>query len=113
MDVLSDLANLLITLKRAGVSLRAAGPTELRASPASALTPDLRARIKAHKPRILTWLRTGDLVADMPAPSATRDATTSNVPCASTGLSTAPFRSPVPRPAISKSASPSAFSSDA
>jgi len=55
-------AALLAELTRHGIELKAWG-NRLRYRPRSAMTPDLAARVKAHKPELLKLLAAGDSVA--------------------------------------------------
>lgn len=65
-------AELLFDLDRLGVRLEAAGE-QLRFHPRSALTPDLLARLKAHKADVLALLRSAPEVLPI-LPGAAHDA---------------------------------------
>lgn len=64
-------SDLLLDLGRLGIRLEADGK-RLRYFPRSAVTPDLLARLKAHKPELLELLRT-DATAPPTAPGSTFD----------------------------------------
>lgn len=57
------LSQLLTELARLGIRLKADGE-RLRYAPKSALPPELAKRLREHKPAVLAYLRTGEIVLD-------------------------------------------------
>lgn len=57
------LPQLLTELARLGIRLHAEGE-RLRYAPRSALSSELVERMKAHKPALLAYLRTGEIILD-------------------------------------------------
>lgn len=57
------LPQLLAELARLGVRLEADGE-RLRYAPRAALTPELAERLREHKPAVLAYLRSGQIVLD-------------------------------------------------
>lgn len=74
-------AELLLDLDRLGIQLEADGE-RLRYFPRSALTPDLLARLKAHKADLLAMLRPApDAAPARPAPTCEAPATPTKAVC--------------------------------
>ncbi len=57
------LPQLLTELARLGIRLKADGE-RLRYAPQAALTPDLAEWLRIHKPAVLAYLKTGEIVLD-------------------------------------------------